>query len=54
MIILDSRVLTQHFHYKATLESEINIALRLLNFWLFSIGYGLIPDSIEPILVTYV
>ena len=34
-----------------TLESGINIALRLLIFWLFSRGYGLIPDSIEPILV---
>jgi hypothetical protein len=33
------------------LESGINIALRLLIFWLFSRGYGLIPDSIEPILV---
>ena len=35
----------------STLESGINIALRLLIFWLFSRGYGLIPDSIEPILV---
>ena len=32
-----------------TLESGINIALRLLLFLLFSRGYGLIPDSIEPI-----
>ena len=34
-----------------TLESGINIALRLLIFTLFSRGYGLIPDFIEPILV---
>ena len=34
-----------------TLESGINIALRLLIFWFYSRGYGLIPDSIEPILV---
>ena len=34
---------------KPTLESGINIALRLLLFLLFSRGYGLIPDSIEPI-----
>ena len=33
-----------------TLESGINIALRLLIFLNFSKGYGLIPDSIEPIL----
>ena len=29
-----------------TLESGINVALRLLIFWLFSRGYGLIPDFI--------
>ena len=34
-----------------TLESGINIALRLLIFRLFSRGYGLILDSIELILV---
>ena len=37
--------------YVYTLESGINVALRLLIFWLFSKGYGLIPDSIDPILV---
>ena len=30
----------------STLESGINIAVRLLIFWLFSSGYGLIPDFI--------
>ena len=29
-----------------TLESGINVALQLLIFWLFSRGYGLIPDFI--------
>ena len=33
-----------------TLESGINIVLRLLFFRIFSRGYGLIPDFIEPIL----
>ena len=37
----------------STLESGINIPLRLLIFWLFSRGYGLIPDSIKPILVVW-
>ena len=37
-----------------TLESGINIPLGLLIFWLFSRGYGLIPDFIEPIYVTRV
>ena len=32
-----------------TLKSGINVPLRLLIFWLFSMGYGLIPDFIEPI-----
>ena len=32
-----------------TLESGINIPLRLLIPWLFSRGYGFIPDFIEPI-----
>jgi hypothetical protein len=39
------------FMEQNTLESGINVALRLLIFWHFSRGYGLIPDSIEPILV---
>ena len=34
------------FDYTYTLESGINIALRLLFFWLFSRGYGLIRHSI--------
>ena len=44
-----------HVHYcptkVSTLESGINVSLCLLIFWLFSRGYGLIPDSIEPIWV---
>ena len=44
------RITVNHFYW-ITLDSGINIALRLLIFWLFSRGYGLIPDSIEPILV---
>ena len=35
--------------FQCTLESGINVPLRLLIFWLFSRGYGLIPDFIEPI-----
>ena len=42
---------TAHQDNGVTLESGLNIALCLLIFWLFSRGYGLIPDSIEPILV---
>ena len=34
--------------------ARINIPLRLSIFWLFSWGYGLIPDSIELILVVNV
>ena len=37
-----------------TLESRINIVLRLLISWLFSRGYGLILVSIEPILVVHI
>ena len=37
------RALVHNIH---TLESGINVALRLLIFWLFSRGYGLIPDFI--------
>ena len=44
------RITVNHFYW-ITLDSGINIALRLLIFWLFSRGYGLIPDSIEPIWV---
>ena len=33
----------------ATLESGINIPLRLLIFWILSRGYGFILDLIEPI-----
>ena len=36
-----------------TLESGINVPLHLIFFWLFSRGYGLILDFIEPISIRY-
>ena len=33
-------------YFPVTLESWTNVALQLLIFWLFSRGYGLIPDFI--------
>ena len=45
----DRSILQLHATASNTLESGINVPLRLLNFWLFSRGYSLIPDFIEPI-----
>ena len=40
--------------FATSLESVINVPLRLLFFLLFSMGYGLIPDFIEHIKVVYI